>query len=306
MRFPKKYQYKPKLVDEIIVRKFDFDFPDRLNPEWIPNNPVRSYFWNGISLTMPYLEPYLVKTNHEALAHIENEDLLKDIRNFNAQEIAHFKCHRKVNELLKQNGCIYYNEVERKIESHYEKLSKKKLITRLAYSAGFETMTKGFSIWMTSKRKGLWKGADKHMTSFWLMHLTEESEHKTVAFDVYMSAFGHYYFPRVVGVLHGSLGVLSLSLVGLFTALSKEGLLMRLSTWKDLLVLFGEVIWNIGPFLLHAMLPWHNPRDFPDGKWVTEWLEGYKTLESGQSIPLVDTTHPDIPVPFSLNEGENK
>ena len=54
------------------------------------------------------------------------------------------------------------------------------------------------------------------------------------------------------------------------------------------------------------MLPWHNPRDFPDGQWVTEWLEGYKTLESGQSIPLVDTTHPDIPVPFSLNEGENK
>ena len=44
MRFAKKYQYKPKLVDEIIVRKFDFDFPDRLNPEWIPNSPVRSYF----------------------------------------------------------------------------------------------------------------------------------------------------------------------------------------------------------------------------------------------------------------------
>ena len=137
MRFPKKYQYKPKLVDEIIVRKFDFDFPDRLNPEWIPNKPVRSYFWNGISLTMPYLEPYLVKTNHEALAYIENEDLLKDIRNFNAQEIAHFKCHRKVNELLKQNGCIYYNEVERKIESHYRKLSKKKVNNPISIQCGF-------------------------------------------------------------------------------------------------------------------------------------------------------------------------
>ena len=300
MLFRKKnrYKYAPKLVDEIVVREFNFEFPADLNPVWIPSNPVKSHFWNGISLVMPYLEPYLVQTNHEALKEIENDELVDDIKKFNAQEVSHFRCHRRVNELLKQNGYQVFSEVEKITDSHYKKLSKKKLITRLAYSAGFETMTKGFSIWMTSKRRKLWKGADQHMTSFWLMHLTEESEHKTVAFDVYMSIFGGNYFRRALGVLHGSLGVLGLSVIGLFSALKNDGLLMRFSTWRDLTVLFGQVVWNIGPFLLHAMLPWHNPRNFPDSQWVTEWLEGYKKHERGKEIPLLDTDHPDIPVPF--------
>ncbi len=33
------YTYEPKCVDEIIIRPFAFEFPDDLDPIWVPDNP---------------------------------------------------------------------------------------------------------------------------------------------------------------------------------------------------------------------------------------------------------------------------
>jgi len=292
------YVYKPKLVEQIVVREFNFEFPPDLNPLWVPDNPVRSHFFNGISLTMPYLEPYMVKTNHEVLSYIKDPALLDDVKRFNAQETAHFRCHRRINELLKINGYPVFGKVEEVNKRHYQRLSERKLITKLAYSAGFETMTKGFSVWMANKRRKLWKGADKNMTTFWLMHLTEEAEHKTVAFDVYMTVYGDKYLPRALGVLHGSFGVVGLSFLGMFAAMREDRTILNPKNWWRICSLIGSILWNVGPYLLHAMLPWHDPRDLKDAEWMLEWIEGSKTLRDGDKVPLLDTDHPDIPVPF--------
>ena len=56
------YQYAPKQVAEIVIRAYAFEFPDDLEPQWVPGNSVRSHLFNGMSLTMPYLEPYLIKS----------------------------------------------------------------------------------------------------------------------------------------------------------------------------------------------------------------------------------------------------
>ena len=53
-------QEQPHLGHGILVREFDFEFPATLDPVWVPGNPYRSHFFNGVSLTMPYLEPFLV------------------------------------------------------------------------------------------------------------------------------------------------------------------------------------------------------------------------------------------------------
>ena len=76
---PKPYEYKPKDAEAIIIRKFAFDFPDELDPLWVPNNPERSHLFNGLSLTMPYLEPYLIESMQNATQSIDNEELLDDI-----------------------------------------------------------------------------------------------------------------------------------------------------------------------------------------------------------------------------------
>jgi hypothetical protein len=293
----KRYQYQPKCVDEIVVRQFTFEFPDDLDPIWVPDHVVRSHLFNGLSLTMPYLEPFLVKTMREASEHITDPELLKDMRGFNGQEACHYKCHRRLNDLLKSNGYPELADVEVRLAKSYEKLSAKSLRTRLAYSAGFECMTNGFTTWLINKRTQLFAHASPVVSSFWLMHMIEETEHKTVAFDAYM-AYSGQYLPRVVGVFHGSLHVLWYGLIGMVAALRKDGNFKTRTRGAEVCRELFSLTRNVAPFILRALLPWHNPRQDDDPQWMKDWLAGHKKLPEGALIPLIDTDDPLIPVPF--------
>ena len=185
-----EYRYEPKCVDEIIVRPFAFEFPEDLDPIWAPDNVSRSLLFNGLSLTMPYLEPFLVKTMREATEQVDDPELLADMRGFMGQEACHYKCHRRLNELIKANGYPELAEVEQRMAASWERLGKRSLRTKLAYSAGFECMTNGFTQWFINKRWQLFGNTQPHVASFWLMHMVEETEHKTVAYDAYMACAG--------------------------------------------------------------------------------------------------------------------
>lgn len=291
------YRYTPKQVDQIIIRQFSFDFPQDINPRWIPGHVVRSHLFNGLSLTMPYLEPFLVKTMREASATLQTPELQEDIRQFNGQEASHYKCHRRLNELLKTNGYAELADVEDRLDGAYKKLGRKSLRTKLAYSAGFECMTNGFTNWLITKRRKLFAHADPHISSFWLMHMVEETEHKTVAFDAYMAHSGQY-LPRAIGVLHGSFHVLGYGFIGLLAALKKDGTRFKAGTIAGIIHETGSLIWNVGPYLLRALLPWHNPRGEADPVWMQEWIAGHAMLPEGAMMPLVDTNTFDMPVPF--------
>ena len=291
------YSYKPKAVEEIVIRDFNFDFPDDLDPVWIPGKRVRSHMFNGLSLTMPHLEPFLVKTGRETAKHVESEELRDDIRAFCGQESQHYKCHRRLNDVLTANGYPEFEAVEDYMDRSWKKLAQASLEKRLAYSAGFETMTNGFTRWLIKKRLQLFKHSNPHIASFWIVHMIEETEHKTVALDCYMAYSGRY-LPRFLGVFHGSFHVVGHGLRAMMVALKKDGVLHKPSTWLELSREMASMIYHVGPFLLRALLPWHDARDEVDPTYMRQWVEGYESLPAGAKIPLIDTAHPDMPVPF--------
>ena len=249
-----KYCYQPKCVDEIVVRAFAFEFPDDLDPVWAKDNVSRSLLFNGLSLTMPYLEPFLVKTMREATEHVDDPQLLEDMRAFMGQEACHYKCHRRLNELLKANGYPELEQVEKQLARSYERLSARSLRTRLAYSAGFECMTNGFTTWFINQRTRLFGGASPHVASFWLMHMVEETEHKTVAFDAYMACFGAFW-PRFFGVFHGSFHVLGYGMLAMLVALHKNRELSSPKRLWETVRLLASMTRHVGPFMLRALLP---------------------------------------------------
>ena len=291
------YKYLPKDVDKIVIRDFSFDFPADLDPVWVPGNPVRSHLFNGFSMTMPYLEPFLIRAMLKAKKHITDPELLEDMTGFNRQEGNHYKCHRRYNELIKANGYPELEDLEKRMTEDYARLETRSLRTQLAYGAGFESMTNGFTHWLISKRVGLFAGASQHVSSFWLMHMIEEAEHKTVAFDAYM-AYSGKYLPRALGVLHGSGHIVGLGIRGMLGCLKKDKILYRPSTFFKILKEFFLFIVNIGPFCFRAMLPGFNPRKERDPQWMKDWVKGYATLPEGAPIPLLDTSNPNMPVPF--------
>ena len=293
-----KYKYEPKEVDEIIIRAFAFEFPDDIDPIWAPGNRIRSHMFNGFSLTMPYLEPYLIKSTQKAMAFIDEPELLEDMRGFNGQEARHYQCHRRLNELLKKNGYPELADVEQRMAKSFERLSNMSLRTQLAYNAGFETMTNGFTHWLINKRTKLFRNASPHIPSFWLMHMVEETEHKTVAFDAYM-AYSGQYLPRAIGVFHGSFHVIGWGLIGMWTALKKDRALRDPRNVVTFVREISSLIFNVGPYVMRALLPWHNPRCEDDPKWMKDWVAGHAKLPDGELIPLIDTNSADMPVPFT-------
>ena len=158
-------------------------------------------------------------------------------------------------------------------------------------------MTNGFTTWLINKRTQLFAHASPVVSSFWLMHMIEETEHKTVAFDAYM-AYSGQYLPRVVGVFHGSLHVLGYGLIGMVAALKKDGNFKTRTRVAEVFREMFSLIRNVGPFMLRALLPGHNPRQDDDPQWMKDWLAGHKKLPEGALIPLIDTDDPLIPVPF--------
>ena len=98
---------------------------------------------------------------------------------------------------------------------------------KLAYTAGFETMTIGVTDWLIKGRRKLFAGADPRVVSFVLWHMVEETEHKSVAIDVYRALFPSDYLARVRGLFWGSIHVGLLSRRGYIAMLKKDG------KWSD-------------------------------------------------------------------------
>ena len=291
------YRHLPKDSDELVIRPFAFEFPDNLDPVWIPGNPVRSHFFNGISVAIPYLEPFMIRAVLKAKDQVSDPELLEDIAGFHRQEANHYKCHRRYNDLLKTNGYPELEELENIITEQYARLETRSLRIQLAYSAGFESMANGVTHWLINKRVALFAGASPEVSSFWIMHMIEETEHKTVAFDAYMAYSGEYC-PRVLGVLHGSSHIVSLGIRGMVRLLKKDKLLYRPSTWLSIAKELSVCIHNVGPFLFRAILPGFNPRKERDPQWMKDWVKGYAALPKDAAVPLLDTNNPEMPVPF--------
>lgn len=283
-----------------VSRAVPFEFPDDIHRHWNRNEPELSAMANGASLTMPYLEPFLIKTIRDCGKLIDDPLLKEEIEGFVQQEAHHFKAHRRFNDLLKQNGYPELAEFEQKMKQAYIRLGQNSLQKRMAYTAGFEAMTMGITKWIIGDRVKLFAGSDPRVASFMIWHMVEETEHKCVAFDAYKAVFGSSlksYWHRMLGVFHGSLHVLWLARRGYHIMLKKDGLWKNMkSRWR----LWVRICWfaaAAGPYLIRAALPGHDPRQERDLQWVLDWMDGYEGSDKTKT-PLVDTRHPDIPVPF--------
>lgn len=287
--------------NKLEARKIPFEFPDDIKPQWIPNDPELSAMINGASLTMPFLEPFLMRTIREVKKEVRPESkLASDISGFIAQEGQHYTTHQRFNNLLK----LHYPELEKleqKMTASYDRLKKRPLRLRMAYTAGFEAMTLGLTKWAVEDRARLFLGSDTRVTSFVLWHMVEETEHKRVAHDAYAALYGGgfvAYVVRAFGVFHGSFDVMRFSMQGYKLMLQKDGLWTNLRSRLRLARRLGQFVRHVGPYLLRAALPWHTPYKEKDVQWVLDWLRLYPTLPEGDA-PLIDTNDPDMPVPFA-------
>ena len=66
------------------------------------DDPARSCELVGLSFTLPYLEPYLIRTMRVAAKEIDDPELRGDVKAFSGQEAQHYKNHASVNDIVRR------------------------------------------------------------------------------------------------------------------------------------------------------------------------------------------------------------
>ncbi|MGB0920815.1 MAG: metal-dependent hydrolase [Alphaproteobacteria bacterium] len=183
---------------DITIRNPVFDFSGPIDLEVMPGKPDMSAFQHGLSMTMPYVEPYLIRTMRTVMKELPQDDpLMADVRNFCGQEGNHYRNHMAMNDAIRDalpaEHAARLRETEAEMEAHYQRFTKEKpLKYNVTYAEGFEAMT--FAIARTSATKGIHEGMLPWAREMWEWHLAEEVEHRTVTFDVYKALYGGYFY----------------------------------------------------------------------------------------------------------------
>lgn len=182
-------------MSEINVRKIQFEFPEDLPVLAVPEDFNRSMALLGVSMTLPHLEPYLIRTMRVAMKDLEDEDLRRDMKDFSAQEGFHYRNHAIINELicskLSPQTAKDVRAIEAEMETDYRRFTKENSLRwNLAYAEGFEAMTLIIAFEFFEKHKS---GLELNWRELWEWHLAEEVEHRTVCFDAYEKLFGDYF-----------------------------------------------------------------------------------------------------------------
>ena len=167
----------------------DFDLSDEMLSEILP--PL------GLSMTMPHLEPYLIRTMKVALKEIRDPGLIEDVRHFSQQEGHHFRNHAALNDQLRRQfddaTADALRGIEADLEADYQRFSRSKpLRFNAAYAEGFEAMTCAGAL--AAAEHGAFENTPIPGGELWAWHLAEEIEHRTVAFDVYHHLVGSYFY----------------------------------------------------------------------------------------------------------------
>jgi predicted metal-dependent hydrolase len=187
---------------DITVRKirfsfeapFDFEVPDERLGAMLP--PL------ALSMTMPYLEPYLIRTMKVALKRITNPVLAEDARRFSQQEGHHYRNHALLNEQIRgqfdEANAAALRAIESDLEADYQRFTRtKSLRFNVAYAEGFEAMT--CAVALSAAEHGSFDGEMLPGGEIWAWHMAEEIEHRTVAFNVYEHLVGSYPYRILAG-----------------------------------------------------------------------------------------------------------
>ena len=189
----------------ITIRRVKFEFPDDLDDVFPGDDVIGECAQVAFSLTMPHLEPYLIRVFRSVSGSITDPQLKSDVDAFIGQEAQHHRNHQRINEIVKARldpaVAAQLQTIEDKLEADYRRFSAgKSMRFNLAYAEGFEAMTCAWANdTMNSAgepggaptRFGVWQ-------QLWAWHAAEEIEHRTVAFDLYDHLCGSYVY-RVFG-----------------------------------------------------------------------------------------------------------
>ncbi len=285
------------------VRRIRFEYPQDVNVSWIPARPEFACAANSISLLMPHMEPYFVRSVKAVVDELgerpqttDTTRLLDHSRAYVGQEAQHHRQHRFFNDRLvaQYRGLA---PIERRAAAAYGWLGRSRSTAfNMAFVAASETIAYSAARWSAERRMELFTGADPVVASLFLWHLAEEVEHKSIAWDLHRAAGGgRWRYARAA--LAALLLVMVFVGAGTAVMLWAERRLFSPLSWVRLGWWAITFAFELLPNLAVATLPGHHPDQLVDPLWYEVWLrehdaaDGTAPLWNDASAPSGPKSH---------------
>ena len=167
-----------------------FDIAAPLAGDWHGGSAFVTAWFNAMSLLFPLGEKFFIETVSHYAADISDPNLKQEVDAFRAQEANHRLQHQRYNEALckQRNYDLYRFEknVRARMNWAYRELSPRR---RLAGTVANEHLTAIMANDLLS-HSDVMTDSDKTISALWHWHAAEETEHKAVAFDVFLAVGG--------------------------------------------------------------------------------------------------------------------
>jgi predicted metal-dependent hydrolase len=267
-------------MTDLVVRRLLIDLDAPFDRHWCGGDAFRSALFNALSMSFPVGEQFFidsVRAGFKLLPLAQQEKFGPEVQGFIGQEATHRRLHALFNGHLEQQGLV--NEWGPRAQQRMKLLEGQDPRHSLAITAANEHFTAILADWML-RNADLMGSTDQRLSTLWLWHSAEESEHKSTAFDLYQAIGGSYewrikWFRRITLIFLGD------TLRQTVANLRRDGTLWKWSTWTSAAhYLFGKrglARQTFGPWRDYKRCDFH-PRQqdsTPSRRWLADYSDRY-------------------------------
>lgn len=173
------------------VRRLRVDLDTPLPPHWNGGDAFRTALFNALSMSFPAGEQLFIDSLRLGLAKLPPEARSRcdeEVRAFIGQEATHRHVHARFNAHLAAQGLL--NTWDGRIVARRARLQGVDARIWLGVTAATEHLTAVFAEVLLSQ-PALLAGAAPRLRDLWLWHSSEETEHRSTAFDMYRALGGN-------------------------------------------------------------------------------------------------------------------
>jgi predicted metal-dependent hydrolase len=257
------------------IRRLRVDLSRGFPRLWCGGDAFRTHYMNALSMSFPVGEQFFIDAVKKGVTLLPPEQQAhwaEEVRGFVGQEATHRFIHGQFNSELERQG----------LKNHWQRWAAWRIkngehlhpINHVAVTAAYEHFTAVMATGLLTHDKWL-DGAPPELALLWRWHAVEESEHKTVAFDLYR-AMGGSERRRILWFVYIGLQFLVESSVQTCINLWRAGLWWQPRTWWGAArYLFGRGgVWGASLVpLLRYLRPGFHPAQLGDAAEMARWLE---------------------------------
>jgi len=220
---PPELQIKP--------RQPEIALPSPWQRHWHGGDAFKSHFFDAMSLLFPDGERFFIDSVRAFRDQVSDPQQQAQIRGFIGQEAHHSREHQHYSEALRETG-YDLDYLERRLKKRLA-FVRRHLPPKahLAATTAVEHLTAIMADAILQNPDWL-DGATPEMARLWRWHALEESEHKAVAFDLYLQVGGKVWMRRRA-MLQSTFFFTLDTFKGLVHMLRRDGLLWNRKVWRD-------------------------------------------------------------------------